>query len=678
VQRPAALWCLDGAEAEPRLSVDAALAAALRPHQRDGIQFMYDCLTGARGPGGGCILADMMGLGKTIQALTLAATLGRARPLAARGWVEPVGLTAVVCPASLVKSWEAEVGKWPQVRAVLGGQRMHVVGASCKKDGTSEQKLRSFLRGPRHTSKLLVISYDQARRLSETLAAAPIDLLIADEGHRLKASAGNATIDALNSTSAKFRIVLSATPVQNNLLELWAMVNFVLPDGPLGSLTEFRCTYAEPIEVARTADAEANADAAAFGAERSSALAALLSPFTLRRDASVLRGFLPPRSEWLLFAQMPTEQRDAYDALAAGALAAANGSGVLGAIHQLCAACSHPQLVGAADDNEEALVLELDYDGGGGGAQVRAPAADAKSFSAAAADASTGEAFVLRSGKLALAEALLLRLLRGTDEKVVVVCRFLKTLALLDGVCARAGFESVRLDGSTAAANRQELVEVFNVCDQCRHDASFKASRARACAHGERGPRVFLLTARAGGLGLTIVGASRMLLLEPDWNPAIDVQAMGRIYREGQPRPTHIYRLFAVSSIDEKILQRQLTKRDVADCVIDGEAAPAGPQASEASSARFSRDELRELFAKHRPLRGTSETAELLESSLPASRRVLSEAAEADPVLSDLLAAAPAAPEDVAPTAKPAAAPLAHACSWDELEQMRRKSSEVA
>lgn len=288
-------------------------------------------------------------------------------------------------------------------------------------------------------------------------------------------------------------------------------------------------------------------------------------------------------------------------------------------------------------------------------------AASAGGLAGAAADPLSGSAFVCRSGKLAVAQALLLRLLRQTDEKVVVVCRFLKTLALLRAVCAREGVEALYLDGSTAAAGRQELVEAFNVCGRCRADGAFRQSGSRACPHGEAGARVFLLTARAGGVGLTIVGASRMLIVEPDWNPAVDLQAMGRIYREGQARPTHLYRLFAASSIEEKILQRQLAKRDVADEVIDAAAAEPG---REARTAGFSREDLRALFAPHAPLRGTCETVELLAPTAEGARAPLSAAAAADPLLAALHA-----------DARAAGGALAHACSWAELEAMRRDAA---
>jgi DNA repair and recombination protein RAD54B len=680
---PPSSWCLDSAG---MLSVDQALAAALRPHQKEGVQFMYDCLTGVRGPGGGCILADTMGLGKTIQALTLIVTMGRPRPTSPRGWTEPVGLTAVVCPASLVKSWEAEVGKWPKIKALIGDHRMHVVGPSTKSEGTSAKRLRDFLTGPRQLCKLLLISYEQFRRLAPTMSAAPIDLLICDEGHRLKASAGNQTIDALSSTRARFRVLLSATPVQNHLGELWAMANFVLPDGPLGALHAFRRRFAEPIEAARCAQAAGSVRA--LGAERGAELCALLAPFTLRRDASVLRSFLPPRHDWLLFAQLSAEQRGAYDAAAAGALA--DGAGALGAIAQLCAICSHPELAARAqrdDDDDDGGRLPMrngggawadeDEEGGGGegddelaaATAAAEPAADACVLSERASDVQGGRAFVARSAKLALAEALLLAIVRGTDEKVVVVCKFLKTLALLQGVCVRAGIDALSLDGSTASSGRQLLVERFNCCDACRASAAFRASAQSSCAHTAAGPRVFLLTARAGGVGLTIVGASRMVVVEPDWNPAVDQQAMGRIYREGQRRPTHIYRLFAVSTIEEKILQRQLSKLEVANEVVASSGGAAAAAAAKARTGVFAHDDLRELFAPHRPLFGTAETLRLLahaEGQGEAMPRVLSEAAAADPTLVAALGESAQDPR----TGSLGAAAAAHVCGWDEVEQM--------
>lgn len=673
----AARWALDAA-ADGHLIVDPAHAALLRPHQREGVQFMYDCLSGARGPGGGCILADTMGLGKTVQALTLLATLSRVRPFAPRGWREPVSLAAVVCPASLVRTWEAECGKWPHVRAMLGGQRMHALGPSTRADGPSAARLTDFLRGPRPHARLLILSYEQCRRNSALLADASLDLLICDEGHRLKASAGNQTIDALTRTRAPWRVLLSATPVQNNLAELWSMVNFVLPPPtcPLGSLADFRRRLAEPIEAARAADA--SPEARELGAERAAELSAALAPFTLRRDASVLRAFLPPRHEVLLFAPLSAEQACAYERARTRPGAAEQP---LGTIAELLNVCAHPELakraaVPAGEDEDEAEEELLCADARGlwdeecdelpppaDAVAPGRPGADggaARALKDAAASAEGGSAFVSRSAKLALAEQLLRELLR-TPEKTVVVCRLRKSMAMLAGVCARLGADAVQLDGTTGASGRQELVDRFNACDDCRADAAFKRSGLRACAHADKGPRVFLLTARAGGVGLTIVGASRMVLFEADWNPAVDTQAMGRVYREGQTRPVHVYRLFCAHTLEEKVLQRQLAKRDVADEVVDGGAPPSRG----ARAGAFSRDELRELFAPYARVDGPVETV--------ASRRgrhapeppaaggahaiTLSAEAEQDDVVAALLRARAVDPDM-----------LHYACCWSELE----------
>lgn len=378
------------------------------------------------------------------------------------------------------------MNKWSPVRAVLGGQRCHVVGTSADKDAGGP--LRAFLRGPKHFKRLLIVSYEQCRKHAELLAAAGVDLLVLDEGHRLKASGGNLTITAVTALRAKWRLLISATPVQNDLSELWALVQCVLPDGPLGSLGDFRRHYVEPIESSRIRGASEMA--AEIGRARLGELSRRLSPFTLRRDTSVLASFLPSRREVLLFAPMHDNQRSAYDG-AARAGAAANA---LGRLAGMAAACTHPAFAvttAFTDDDEGRL------------GHVGGPSALA----------------VEESGKLRLLHALLQRLLH-LDEKVVIVCRLHKTMDVVAGMCTALGVDSVRLDGRLNASLRQGVVSDFNVCAECRGTSAFKQSGRAACHHARRGPRVLLITARAGGVGLTATAASRLLLLEPDWYAA--------------------------------------------------------------------------------------------------------------------------------------------------------------
>lgn len=172
------------------------------------------------------------------------------------------------------------------------------------------------------------------------------------------------------------------------------------------------------------------------------------------------------------------------------------------------------------------------------------------------------------SGKLRFLDRLLTTLRSTTDEKIVLVSNYTSTLDVLQDLLITRSLSWLRLDGSTPTDKRQDLVDRFNRVDA---DSAF----------------AFLLSAKSGGAGINLIGASRLALVDLDWNPAIDLQAMARIHRDGQKRPVMIYRLLTTGCFDEKVFQRQITKQGLADSVMDNKA----------SSSVFSQAELRDLFS---------------------------------------------------------------------------------
>ena len=327
--------------------------------------------------------------------------------------------------------------------------------------------------------------YEAARTHCAALEKAGIGLLICDEGHRLKATGGNQTIDALLRIGRARRVILTGTPLQNNLHEFWALGEFVAP-GELGPLSSFSHDIAAPIDAGRQPGASGAACGAAEAA--TARLRSLSEAFVHRRDASVLSTILPPRTELALFARLSPAQSAAY-ALAARWQDGETGKHVLGALTELRKIASM-------------------YDGGGP-----------------------------HNAKLNLLMRLLVPL-HAAGEKVVVCSGFGGSLDLIEAAVRARGWGVERLDGTTKVDLRQSLVNRFNTVpggrglgceDGCGDDV-----------HGEDGassdspppPFLFLLSTRAGGSGFNLVGASRLILYDPDWNPAMDTQAMGRVYRQ--------------------------------------------------------------------------------------------------------------------------------------------------
>ena len=586
------------------VAVERQLSRAMLPWQVEGVRFMYDCTTGrARGASGrplsGCILAHAPGLGKTLQALSLIFTLLRSGPYGAPVCKKCV----VVCPASLCKNWAAEVKRWlPQrLRATLLPPSPQAAA----------QAVSDFCKCP--PQQLLICSYEAVRTHVDALASAPIGLLVCDEGHRLKSSSGNQTVDSLKRLGRARRVILTGTPMQNQLKEFWALADFVCP-GELGELSAFNARIAAPVDRGRQGGASpAEREAAEAASER---LRMLSEPFFQRRDSSVMRKHLPPRTELALFCHLSAEEAAVYRAVAARAKAELNPLPSIIRLQQICS-------------------------NGGAVSEGAAPPPSAKL-------------------------ALLMRLLapvRAAGEQVVLCSTQSRTLDLLEGAITAAGWGALRVDGTTPVGERQPRVDRFN------------AKEAFA----------FLLASRAGGAGFNLVGASRLVLVDPDWNPAIDVQAMGRVYRQGQVRPVQIWRLFAAGTIEEKIYMRQLYKQQLEALVEDAPPADAGASAAapahDAGGASQT-DELKQLFEKDE-LGGVLDFAESRSGAPPcttlaallagdeARRTAMQDAAAWSGALPDALLRDAVRDDDGLRTA------LAFACDVRVLEGLRDERAEA-
>ena len=179
----------------------------------------------------------------------------------------------------------------------------------------------------------------------------------------------------------------------------------------------------------------------------------------------------------------------------------------------------------------------------------------------------TNTLYLTHSIKLTAVQLLIQKILASTDELLLVISTYTQILDLFDAICSHHHWDFFRLDGSTEIAQRQTIVNSFN--------ARFTSKR------------LFLLSARAGGVGLNITGASRVILLEPAWNPAVDAQSIARSWRFGQQRHVFVYRFFLSGTIEEVILQRQLLKKDIAEVAVDHSSVGEG---------KLSKEELREVF----------------------------------------------------------------------------------
>lgn len=514
--------------------VDPLLTKSLRQHQREGVKFLYECVMGMRDFNGeGAILADDMGLGKTLQTIALLWTLLKQNPI--HGDPPVIKKALIVCPVTLINNWRKEFRKW------LGNERIGVFVFDDK-----QKRLTDFTRGRAYS--IMIVGYEKLRTVQEGLAkGAGVDIIIADEGHRLK-TLQNKSGQAIQSLNAAKRVILSGTPIQNDLREFFAAVDLVNP-GVLGNFKSFIREFETPI--VRSRQPEATKKDIEKGESRSEELRELTSKFILRRTADILSKYLPPKSEYVLFCKPTRTQANIYKAVLQSPIfqtAMGNAESALQLITILKKLCNSPSLLSAKNNDDSpnetisALLSSL-------------PPNLLRHFSASS------------SAKVRVLDQILDSMHSKTSEKIVLVSNYTSTLSLLATLLTSLGLPFLRLDGSTPAQKRQPLVDDFNRLP------------AEACF-------AFLLSAKAGGTGLNLIGASRLILFDVDWNPATDIQAMARIHRDGQKNHCRIYRVILKGSLEEKIWQRQVTKLGLADSVMENKD----------SVAQFSTAELRDLF----------------------------------------------------------------------------------
>ncbi|XP_028301168.1 DNA repair and recombination protein RAD54-like [Gouania willdenowi] len=519
--------------------VDPVLGKVLRPHQREGVKFLWECVTGRRIPGSyGCIMADEMGLGKTLQCIALMWTLLRQSPDAK----PEIDKAIVVSPSSLVRNWYNEVGKW------LGARLSPVAIDGGSKDEIDRQ-LENFIaqHGLRVPTPILIISYETFRLHAEVLHRGKVGLVICDEGHRLKNS-DNQTYQALNAMSAQRRVLISGTPIQNDLLEYFSLVHFVNA-GILGTAHEFKKRFEHPILKGR--DADASDGDRQRGEEKLKELISVVNRCLIRRTSDILSKYLPVKIEQVVCCRLTPLQAQLYKRFLKQAMQSLQEDRIsvssLSSITSLKKLCNHPALIyDKCVEGNEGFEGALDLFPSGYCPKAVEPQL---------------------SGKMLVLDYLLAMTRTTTSDKVVLVSNYTQTLDLFEKLCRSRRYQYVRLDGTMSIKKRAKIVERFNV----QSNPEF----------------IFMLSSKAGGCGLNLIGANRLVMFDPDWNPANDEQAMARVWRDGQKKTCYIYRLLSTGTIEEKILQRQAHKKALSSCVVDEE---------QDVERHFSLGELRELF----------------------------------------------------------------------------------
>jgi superfamily II DNA or RNA helicase len=463
------------------------LENVLRPYQKHGVGWLHFL----RANGFGGILADEMGLGKTLQTLAfLRSLLKRANP------------HLIVCPTSLVFNWLAEVKKF-----------------------TPELKILA-LHGPdRHArfsemadSDIVVTSYALIRRDAEKYRGLEFDTVVLDEAQHIK-NRQTQNAQAVKAVRARHRLVLTGTPLENSVLDLWSIFDFLMP-GYLGTAKDFRERYELPIAKEKNAEAQAR-------------LARRLRPFMLRRLKRDVAADLPAKIEQVSFCELTSDQRGVYQQILE-----ASRKEILATVGEQ----------GLAKSRMLVLTTLL---------RLRQICCDLRLLKLENVNPANA------SGKLEMFGELLEEVIDG-GHRVLVFSQFVSMLTLLKERLEAEKIEYCYLDGATT--DRGAVVEKFQTS----------------------AVPVFLISLKAGGVGLNLTGADTVIHFDPWWNPAVEDQATDRAHRIGQTKVVTNYKLITRDTVEEKILLLQNRKREIIQATIGGE---------EEFAAALSWDEIQDLLA---------------------------------------------------------------------------------
>ncbi|ODV83735.1 hypothetical protein CANARDRAFT_202541 [[Candida] arabinofermentans NRRL YB-2248] len=527
---------MDPTKIQP-FELPVAIKATLRKYQQEGVNWLY-FLNRYHLHG---ILCDDMGLGKTLQTICIVSSDHhmRAEEFAKTASSESRKLPSlIVCPPSLTGHWEQEFDQYAPFLNVL------VYAGS--------PSIRASLRPKLDKVDVVVTSYDVVRNDIEHVGSVDYNYCVLDEGHIIKN--GNTKLTkSVKRIRAEHRLILSGTPIQNNVLELWSLFDFLMP-GFLGTEKIFNEKFAKPIALSRSNKGDKEQEAGALALE---SLHKQVLPFMLRRLKEDVLSDLPPKIIQDYYCELSNLQKQLYkdfikkqkssveqDLKDSTSDEKESKQHIFQALQYMRKLCNHPALVLTPKHPQytEVMTYLKDYNMDIRDIQHAPKLMSLKNLLLECGIGSTGS---LNSKDQLPSEGVI------SQHRALIFCQMKDMLDMVENDLFKKHMPSVtymRLDGSTEPRSRQDVVRKFN------NDPSID---------------VLLLTTKVGGLGLNLTGADTVIFVEHDWNPMNDLQAMDRAHRLGQKKVVNVYRLITKDTLEEKIMGLQKFKMNIASTIVN-------------------------------------------------------------------------------------------------------------
>ena len=447
------------------------------------------------------ILADEMGLGKTIQTIALLCYIMENK--------HNEGPFLIIAPLATISNWVIEFNRWaPGIKIVV-----------YKGPPAERRQLANQIKQEKHKYNAVLTTYEYIMKDKYNLNKVTWQYIIVDEGHRMKNYKSKFTQTLGTQFNSVYRLLLTGTPLQNNLSELWALLNFLLPK-IFNSCEDFEKWFNQPFssKLPGEKNTELTEEQELLIINR---LHHILLPFLLRREKREVEKELPSKTEYVIKLQMSEWQKIVYQQMKEQGLLAEDPStgrigkkALMNTMMQLRKICNHPYLF--IDNNNEMLEKISDW-------------------------------IYQSSGKFEFLDRIIPKLLYF-KHKILIFSQMTQLLNILEKYFMFKGIKCLRLDGTTKAEERGRQIELFS--------------------DNKNDYMIFILSTRAGGLGLNLQAADTVIIFDSDWNPQMDIQAQDRAHRIGQKHEVKVFRLISKKTIEEGILEKAAFKKNMDEKVI--------------------------------------------------------------------------------------------------------------